>query len=594
MNRKNLLRTAALVLSVMLLNSAVFAANPKVYVTSNITTNTTWTNDKTYVLGGYIYVVPGVTLTINPGTVIFGYDGTLFSKGALIITKGAQINAVGCPTAPIVFTSGLKTKTRGDWGGVIILGKANINQPGDTAYIEGITPNPYTQYGGGASADDNDNSGTLQYVRIEYAGVALSPNNEINGLTLGGVGRGTTIDHIMVSYSNDDSFEWFGGAVDGKYLIAFRGIDDDFDTDNGYSGRNQFGIGLRDATVADISGSKAFESDNDANASLNTPQTNATFVNFTCTIGADSGKNSLYTAGAHIRRWSHMNLFNSIVMGYPKSLLIDANSKVSPNTFTNVDADTLVQNNIFSLLTTGPVTGIYNNPSNQVSFAGVTGSNAADTVVASSLLRPAASSATDVAKNWWYNNNAQGVRLWKPWTVTTTVSPDFRPKRTTSASTTSPALLKARHANPDPSFFQTVNFIGAMDDTLANDWTKMGSWVNWKPDTVGKAGPGYTVAQGSCSAPAPKVTVGNKTISSAIVKVSPNPSTGSFNVEVSGFASAQVTLVLADVNTGNIVYTTRVNNNAVNRVTVNVPTGNYIVKLTDGKSVASTKINILH
>ena len=572
---KKLLRFTASALLVVLFGSAAMAANPKKYITSNITVNTTWDRDTTYVLGGYVYVTSNAVLTIESGTVIYGYDGILFSKGALIITKGAQINAVGCETSPIVFTSGLKVKTRGDWGGLILLGKASINQPGGVANVEGITPSSLTEYGGGLTPDDNDNSGTLQYVRVEYAGVALSPNNEINGLTMGGVGNGTTIDHIMVSYSNDDSYEWFGGTVNGKYLIAFRGIDDDFDTDNGFRGKLQFGIGLRDKGVADVSGSKAFESDNDASASNNTPQTAPTFCNFTCTAGGDTTTNALYTAGAHIRRWSHMNLYNSIIMGYPKGLLIDANSKVAPNTFTNVANDTIVGDNIIAVFTLG---------NNRVVTAG-----------------PAGDSATiqrlrDNAGNTFFKNNAQGVKLTAPWTVSNTVSPDFRPKRdAVKPAKSSPALINANfnHSVLNDAFFTVVNFRGAMDDTASHDWTKFGTWVNWRPDTVGKVGPGYTVSQGGACSPAP-FTSKKQIATAAIVKVSPNPTNGSFIVDVKGFSTAQVMLNIADLNNGHVFYTTRVNNNSINRISVNIPNGYYSVSITDGKSVVSTKVNILH
>ena len=118
-----------------------------------------------------------------------------------------------------------------------------------------------------------DNSGILRYVRIEYAGYAFLPDKEINGLTFGGVGNQTIVDHVQVSYANDDSFEWFGGTVNCKHLISYRTLDDDFDTDNGYSGKVQFGIALRDSSIADISKSEAFESDNDANGSSLLPQT---------------------------------------------------------------------------------------------------------------------------------------------------------------------------------------------------------------------------------------------------------------------------------------------------------------------------------
>jgi len=229
-------------------------------LTGSISSDMTLTSDKIWLLQGYVYVTNGATLTIQPGTIIKGDSITL---GSLIITRGSKINALGTVTSPIVFTSAnlIGERRRGDWGGLILLGNATVNWPGDTGHVEGITPNPNTLYGGGATPNDGDNSGTLQYVRIEFAGIALSPNNEINGLTMGGVGSGTTIDHVQVSYSNDDSYEWFGGTVHCKYIVAYDGIDDDFDTDNGFSGRVQFALGMRDPNVADVSGSKTFESD---------------------------------------------------------------------------------------------------------------------------------------------------------------------------------------------------------------------------------------------------------------------------------------------------------------------------------------------
>jgi len=223
------------------------------------------------------------------------------------------------------------------------LGKAHTNTPGDTQHIEGIVPNPNTLFGGGANPNDHDNSGELKYVRIEFAGVALSPNNEINGLTFGAVGDGTLIDYVQVSFANDDSFEWFGGTVNCKHLIAFRGLDDDFDTDNGFSGKVQFGMGLRDPQVADVSTSNGFESDNDASGSTNLPQTKAIFCNMTLTAGGDTTQNPLFGRGAHIRRNSHLYIYNSIIMGYPTGLLIDG-----ALTQNNVFADTMVSSNIIA------------------------------------------------------------------------------------------------------------------------------------------------------------------------------------------------------------------------------------------------------
>ena len=298
-----------------------------------ITKNTVWDCDTIYFLGGKVYVSNNAELTIQPGTVITGDTTT---KGTLIITRGSKIHAVGTPTCPIVFTSsrGPGRKARGDWGGVIILGNAKINPAGGTAFIEGLNANPLSQYGG---TNDNDNSGELSFVRIEYPGVALSPNNEINGLTMGGVGRGTLIDYIQVSFANDDSFEWFGGTVNAKHLIAFRGLDDDFDTDFGYSGKVQFGIVVRDPVVADVSGSNGFESDNDAQSSTNLPQTRAVFSNITVSAGGDTTASVNYRSSAYIRRNSHQYIYNSVMIGFPTGITIDGTT-----TNSNVQSDTMV------------------------------------------------------------------------------------------------------------------------------------------------------------------------------------------------------------------------------------------------------------
>jgi hypothetical protein len=299
-------------------------------VTSAITANTIWTADKQYLLKGNIYVQSGAELTIEPGTVIFGDKVT---KGALIVSRGAKIHATGTATAPIVFTSSAPTGFRnyGDWGGVVILGKAQNNQS-ENQQIEGISAPTGDNGLYGGTADD-DNSGELQYARIEFAGIALSTDNELNGLTMGSVGSATKIDHIQVSYSGDDSFEWFGGKVNATHLIAYRGWDDDFDTDFGYSGYNQFLVSFRDPNIADKSGSNGFESDNNAQGDTKTPLTSATFANVTFfgpymyagfksasssdpTKVLDASKVSAnYKRGAHIRRNSALKVYNSVFAG---------------------------------------------------------------------------------------------------------------------------------------------------------------------------------------------------------------------------------------------------------------------------------------
>ena len=300
--------------------ASLFAGD--VEVSGNITTNTTWTSNNAYLIKGFVYVKSGATLTIEPGTVIYGDKDT---KGALIIEQSAKLMAEGTAAQPIVFTSALPAGQRsyGDWGGVIICGKAPVNLPGGSGIIEGGVG---AVFGGN---DPNDNSGVLRYVRIEYPGIAFQPNNEINGLTLGGVGSATTIEYVQVSYSGDDGFEFFGGNVNAKYLISYRTLDDDFDTDNGYSGKIQYALVLRDPDAADQSGSNGFESDNDASGTPATPKTSAVFSNFTV-VGPKANKsdvvNANYRRGAHLRRNTEMSLYNSIIMGWPTGILIDANS----------------------------------------------------------------------------------------------------------------------------------------------------------------------------------------------------------------------------------------------------------------------------
>lgn len=294
-------------------------------LTGTISSSMTLDVAKKYVLKGNVFVASGATLTIPAGTIIFGDKDT---KGALIIDRGAKIDAQGTADKPIIFTSNAPKGYRnyGDWGGVILLGKAANNQ-GDNTAIEGISADSGDSGKYGGSTED-DNSGTMTYVRIEFAGIALSTDNEINGLTFGSVGSGTTIHHIQVSYSGDDSFEWFGGSVDAQYLVAYRGWDDDFDTDFGYHGKVQYAVAYRDPNMADKSSSNGFESDNDIAGDAATPKTAPvfsnvswfgpyTFASFNTTTGAlnASSASNNYGFGAHMRRNSDIQIYNSIFIG---------------------------------------------------------------------------------------------------------------------------------------------------------------------------------------------------------------------------------------------------------------------------------------
>jgi hypothetical protein len=309
-------------------------------VSGDITTDTKWYAAAKYMLSGFVYVKNNATLTIEPGTIIKGISNT---KAALMIERGSKILAAGTAEKPIVFTSDKPKGQRasGDWGGLVILGKAKTNKHDGGITGEGIAEGGIgSRYGG---TDDEDNSGVLQYVRIEFPGIPLlaTANSEINGLTFYAVGRGTTVDHIQISYSGDDSYEWFGGSVNCKYLVCIRGLDDEYDTDNGFSGNLQFLFGLRDPNISDQSGSNGYESDNDAEGDQLTPITKPTFSNVTLygplTVTATLPANHLFKRAMHIRRSSQLSTYNSVFVGWPKGLFLDGALGNTPTAAENND-----------------------------------------------------------------------------------------------------------------------------------------------------------------------------------------------------------------------------------------------------------------
>jgi len=446
--------------------------------------NLTLKTGYTYKLRGLVYVTNGAILTIEPGTKIVG---ELNKNGALIVTRGAKIIADGTADKPIVFTSEAATPQRGDWAGVAIMGQAPTNSAFNG--VDGVgeleggvnTSDGLGLYGLGATSNLADNSGILRYVRIEYAGFAFLPDKEINGLTFAGVGNQTVVDYVQVSYANDDSFEWFGGSVNCKHLISFRTLDDDFDTDNGYSGKVQFGISLRDSAVADISRSEAFESDNDADGSTrktflpsiavsaNNPvaiapvKTSVVFSNMTivgpkatpATIG-----NAYFLAGAQIRRNSEMSIFNSLILGWSdgslRGLLIDA-SKGTPTDLSLAPAGGLnFANNIIAGNTTNAV-------NYSASSTAPTGANAA------SIL--AWVSTASYANTMTANNTDVG--LVAPFSYS---APDFNPSTSSSIAATGAAFTNSKLTTKTngKDDFTIVTYKGAcgVGDTWWKTWTK--------------------------------------------------------------------------------------------------------------------------
>lgn len=297
---------------------------PEVVVTDagTGTGTTTWTCDNTYLLDGYIFVHEGQTLTIEPGTVVKGMAGSGADAAALIVSRGADINAEGNADCPIIFTfeadpldGSVAYNTRGQWGGVIILGAATTNLPTE-GQVEGIpSDNSLSTYGG---EDDADNSGTLAYVSIRHGGTQLGAANEINGLTLAAVGSGTTIHHIEIISNEDDGIEFFGGAVEVNYLaVGFAG-DDSFDYDQGWHGGGHHWFAVNEPSQGDRGGE--FDGDDSPDVTADgSPIAEPTITNVTFLgQGSSYGKQGmLLRAGAG----GHFSDF--VVVGFAEGIEVE-------------------------------------------------------------------------------------------------------------------------------------------------------------------------------------------------------------------------------------------------------------------------------
>lgn len=447
------------VFSVLALGAIVFASCKKSDNTSDPTTPVTpvdtatkvdvrgiisadqhWTENKTYRLRGYVYVTNGATLTIDPGTKIVSNKD---SAGVLVIYRTAKINATGTAAEPIVFTSNEATPAPGDLGGVVLAGLARGN--GNHAVMEGGIDAQFAAFGG---TDDNDNSGTLKYVRIEYAGKAVNPGDEVNGLSLYAVGSSTTIDYVEVVRGLDDAYEFFGGTVNCKHLIAYNSADDDYDMDDGYRGKIQFAISIKDpaftdpkGTTGDISNNFEVDNVNPANGfTLNrAPITSPVLSNFTA-VGPNGAANTSadYGFGMRWRRGCKFILANSIVIGGQKAgLSIEQDSTAS-----YYAAGTSKFYNSFLQAHASPFrvgsTGTFLDSTTLASFTlGVNGSQL--------FTNPADIKLTDP-----FNNSA----------------PNLMPQAGSPALSTA---AKFDVGTLNDAFFEKVNYIGALD--ASNDWT---------------------------------------------------------------------------------------------------------------------------
>ena len=281
----------------LLLAAPAFAQSTTATIPQFITTNVTLDANEVYLLDGETYVENGGSLTIPAGTIIKGALTPSAGRGpasVLVVQRGGQIFANGTAAQPVIFTTerdnvsdpfDTNEATRGLWGGVVILGNATNNRGERT--IEGITSSARTTYGPGTGfpLDDDDNSGVMRYVSIRHAGFTLTPDAEINGLTLGAVGRGTTLEYIEVFANSDDSFEFFGGTVNAKYLVGAFSGDDDIDWDTGYTGKLQYVFSIKDQS-GDVG--RCIEGDGSSSPFTASPMSSPVVSNLTC-VGSGLG-----------------------------------------------------------------------------------------------------------------------------------------------------------------------------------------------------------------------------------------------------------------------------------------------------------------
>lgn len=391
-------------------------------IQGRLSTTLNLTNDHYYVLRGAVFVAEGGVLNIQAGTTVAGELATL---GTLIVERGGRLNAVGTAAQPIVMTSdqAIGNRNRGDWGGLIINGRAPLNVPGGIGIGEGDTG----EYGGN---DVNDNSGILRYVRVEFAGIEFSPDNELNGIAFQGVGRGTTVDYVQVKMNRDDGVEFFGGTVDIKHIVLNGIRDDSLDWTFGWSGRVQYLVAQQRGDDADM----GIEADNnDINNNL-LPRSNPTIYNLTLVGDPSTTFGNESNIGMILRRGTATTIRNAVVVGF-KSWGIDINGSAS---LAEAQAGTLsVRNSIFF--------------GNGTVRAGAQYSPASIPFMNDSTIRNADPGLID------------------PFNLT---APNFRP---TLGSLAGGQLAPA--TPPNDGFFEVTTFIGAFSPDPEQDWTR--GWTDF-------------------------------------------------------------------------------------------------------------------
>jgi hypothetical protein len=401
---------------------------PVIVVTGFIEGTENWTNNFYYVLRGAVFVAPGATLNIQAGTRVIGEAG---SVGTLIVIRDGRLNAMGTREQPVVFTSdqAIGSRDRGDWGGLIINGRAPVNIEGGEGQGEADTG----VYGGN---NPDDNSGTLQYVRVEFAGVEFSPDNELNGIAYQAVGRGGRNEFIQVHMNRDDGLEWFGGTADIKYAVVSNAADDSFDWTFGWTGRAQFIAIHQRADDAD----NGIEADNNEFNNNLLPRSNPQIYNITLCGDPTTSAGTESVRGANLRRGTAFTIRNFLVTGFKNvGFQMEAGATVAQ-----------VENG-----TTQMGSGV---------FWGLGGAGAT---------APIHSSIAPFVNSGRFPNVVGNVNGGLSPDCFNHDNPNFQP---TSAATPAGGQL-APIQPPNDGFFQAVTFIGAVPPPPADDWTR--GWTSY-------------------------------------------------------------------------------------------------------------------
>jgi hypothetical protein len=396
---------------------------PVIVITGEIAGTENWSNANYYVLRGAVFVREGGTLNIQAGTRVIGEAG---SVGTLIVERGGRLIAIGTREQPIVFTSDQASgaRARGDWGGIIINGRAPVNLEGGQGFGEADTG----VYGGN---DPNDDSGTLRYVRVEFAGTEFSPDNELNGIAFQGVGRGGRYEYIQVHMNKDDGLEWFGGTADIKYAVVSNAADDSFDWTFGWTGRAQFVAIHQRGDDAD----NGIEADNNEFNNELLPRANPAIYNLTMCGDPDRNEGGESPRGVLLRRGTAVTLRNFLITGFKATgMQMDGGSTIAQVT------------NGTTQVGSGVIWGMPTNAHSSVAPFIASGRFPNVVVGQDGGLTPAC-----------FDHEAPS---WRPASVATLAGGQLPPIQP-----------------PNDGFFEAVTFIGAVPPAPADDWTQ--GWTSF-------------------------------------------------------------------------------------------------------------------